>query len=286
MITKAVFWSGSLRRSSFSGWKRCSDGKSEDVEMTNWPEQAETQYAALAGFAEMRRRELLPLLEPYTRVADQYGELACRIILILGQVPPKTILDSMTRDLAADVFDFLHEARNLIERGMPLLAYPLARRAFESLCLVVASNQDDAVGSKWRSGDEVKFSQVRNVLAAHPMGESEIALREAYSFFSQATHPRRGLVAQRHLGDGNRFVLGAIARPELILLADYCIKTLGLWFWFVAFLRYTYRDTLAEHDAVLPQTYHEAATNLREATRWLREQYDRLLAEAVDTEIP
>jgi hypothetical protein len=192
------------------------------------------------------------------------------------------VLDSMTRDLAADVFDFLHEARTFIEKGMPHLAYPLARRAFESLCLVVASNQDETVASKWRSGVEIKFFEIRNVLAAHPMGESEAAIKETYSFFSEATHPRRGLVAERYLGDGNRFVLGAVGRPELVLLAHYCIETLILWFWFVAFLRYTYRDTLAQHDADLPQAYHEAATNAREATQWLREQYNRLLAEAKD----
>jgi hypothetical protein len=251
--------------------------------MTNWAEQAQTQYAALAGFAEMRRRELLPMLEPYTRVADQYGELVCRIILILGQVPPKTALDSMTRDLAADVFDFLHEARTLIEKGMPHLAYPMARRAFESLCLVVASHQNDALASKWRSGVEVKFSEVRNVLAAHPMGEAEEALKDSYSFFCEATHPRRGLVGERHLGDGNTFVLGAIGRPELILLADYCIRTLSLWFWFVAFFGWTYREILTQRDVGLPRAYHEAAKNAQAAKGWILEQYNRLRAEASDT---
>jgi hypothetical protein len=253
--------------------------------MTSWAEQAETQYAALAGFAEMRRRELIPLLEPYTRAADRYGELVCRIVLILGQVPPKTILDSMTRDLAADVFDFLHEARTLIEKGMPHLAYPMARRAFESLCLVVASNQDEAVALKWRSGVEVKFYEVRNVLSAHPMGESELALKDTYSFFSEATHPRRGLVSERHLGNGNAFVLGAIGRPELILLADYCIRTLSLWFWFGAFLRYTYKEILSQYDPSLPRAYHGAAASSQTAKQWLSEQYNRLLAEAKNTEI-
>jgi hypothetical protein len=99
------------------------DRQGEGVAMTNWAKQAETQYAALVGFADMRRRELLPLLEPYTRAADQYGELVCRIVLVLGQVSPNTVLDSMTRDLAADVFDFLNEARALIEKGMPHLAH-------------------------------------------------------------------------------------------------------------------------------------------------------------------
>jgi hypothetical protein len=254
----------------------------EGVPMTNWAEQAETQYAALVDFSEMRRRELLPLLEPYTRVADQYGELVCRIILILGQVPPKTTLDSVTRDLAADVFDFLHEARTLIERGMPHIAYPLARRAFESLCLVVASNQDEAVALRWQSGVEVKFYKLRDIFSTHPLGESKVTLKDTYSFFSEATHPRRGLVAERHLGDGNAFVLGAIGSPELILLADYCIITLSLWFWFGAFLRWTYREILAQRDTSLPQAYHEAATNAEAAKKWLREQHDRLLTEMTD----
>jgi hypothetical protein len=254
--------------------------------MTNWAEQAEIQYAALAGYAEMRRTELAPLLESYNRVTDQYGVLVCRIVLILGQVPPKTTLDSMTRDLATDVFDFLHEARTVIQNGMPHLAYPLARRAFESLCLVVASNQDDAVASKWQSGAEVKFYEVRKVLAAHPLGESEEALKEFYSFFSEATHPRRGIVSERYLGDGNAFVLGAIGRPELILLADYCIRTLSLWFWFVAFLRWTYREILIQRDADLHRAYHEAAENVRAAKQWLVEQYNRLLGERNDAGHP
>jgi hypothetical protein len=248
--------------------------------MKNWAEQAETQYAALAGFAEMRQRELLPLLEPYTRVTDQYGAMVCRIILVLGQVPPETTLDSMTRDLTADVFDFLHEGRTLIERGMPHLVYPLARRAFESLCLVVASNQNEALALKWQSGVEVKNYEVRNILSAHPMGESEEALKEAYSFFCEATHPRRGLVSERHLGAGNSFILGAIGRPDLILLADYCIRTLSLWFWLVAFLRWTYREILPQRDAGLSQAYHEAAINIRAAKQWILEQHNRLRAEA------
>jgi hypothetical protein len=191
-----------------------------------------------------------------------------------------SILDAATRDLTADVFDFLHEARALIETGMIHIAYPLARRAFESLSLAVASNLDAGVAAKWQSGTEVKFYHVRKVLASHPMGEADAGLKEAYAFFSEATHPRRGLVAARYLGEGNSFVLGAIGPPELVLLADYCTKTLHMWFWFGAFLFFTYRDVLARHDPEFFKAYHEVAKNAREALGWLGEQYNRLLAQA------
>ena len=62
--------------------------------------------------------------------------------------------------------------------------------------------------------------------------------------------------------------LGAIGRPELILLADYCIKTINLWFWLGAFLRYNYRPLRSRgiYDVVplCPQQRfreHDAAVN-------------------------
>jgi hypothetical protein len=92
----------------------------------DWPKEAETQYAALVGYAEMRQNELTGLLHSYIVATDLYGKLLCGVTLILGQQPgttplmgqkePNKQLDTVLRDLMADVFDFLYETRALILR--------------------------------------------------------------------------------------------------------------------------------------------------------------------------
>jgi hypothetical protein len=95
--------------------------------MDDWLKEAETQYAALAGYAEMRQNELTGLLHSYIVATDLYGKLLCRVTVILGQQQPGATplmgqkgpnkqLDIVLRDLMADVFDFLYETRALIRK--------------------------------------------------------------------------------------------------------------------------------------------------------------------------
>jgi hypothetical protein len=86
-------------------------------------------YADLPRYAEIRSTELAPLLAPYVDLSDRYGEVLCGFVVILGKTPPASPRDAATRDLIADVFDFLYEARALIIKGKLEIAYPLARRA-------------------------------------------------------------------------------------------------------------------------------------------------------------
>jgi hypothetical protein len=95
-------------------------------------------YADLPRYAEKRSNELVPLLAPYVDITDRYGELLCGIVVVLGKIPPVSPRDASARDLIADVFDFLYEARPLIIKGKLEVAYPLARRAYESQSLLVA----------------------------------------------------------------------------------------------------------------------------------------------------
>ncbi len=71
-------------------------------------------YAALEIYAAQRTKELSRLLNPFIEVTDRYSELICQITLILGKASPSSKEDAMVRDLMADVFDFLYEARGLI----------------------------------------------------------------------------------------------------------------------------------------------------------------------------
>ena len=124
----------------------------------------------------------------------------------------------------ADVFDFLNEARPLIIRGKLEIAYPLARRAYKSLSLMVACHLNSKLADKWIAKKQIGNAEVRRVLGTHPMGEQEDRMQEAYSFFSKTTHPNRTHLARRFLGEGNEFVLGAVGVPSLTLLADYALR--------------------------------------------------------------
>jgi hypothetical protein len=81
-------------------------------------EQGRRAYAELSQYAAVRTKELAPMLEPFTQITDRYGELLCELtLIILGSTPPSSKRDVAIRDLMADVFDFLFEARPLIIKG-------------------------------------------------------------------------------------------------------------------------------------------------------------------------
>ena len=236
-------------------------------------------YADLPRYSELRSKELSPLLAPYISITDRYGELICSIVVVLGKTPPTSPRDAAARDLIADVFDFLYEARPLIAGGKLEIAYPLARRAYESLSLLVASKLEPKLADRWIAGEEIGNAEIRGVLAAHPMGEKETETRDLYKFFSKNTHPNRTHIAQRFLGEGNEFVLGAIGRPSLAMLADYALKTLNLWFWFAAFVTAEYVELIAGVDPQLVKTQQNIAADTKQVFSWLREQFTRVLAE-------
>jgi hypothetical protein len=242
-------------------------------------EQAQEQYAKLASYASRRASELTQMLTPYIEVTDAYGVLFCDVVNILGRTPPKDDIDAIVRDLLADVFDFLYEARPLIIKGKLEIAFPLARRAFESLSLMVACHLDHRVGHRWKNGEQISNKEIRQVLGKHPKGESEPSLRSQYKFFSQTTHPNRDTIPQRFLGEGNEFVLGSIGAPSLCMLADYALKTLELWFWFGAFVSAAYLAELDRGDREYSHRYMEAAKKCQAVYPWLVDQYNRTLAE-------
>jgi hypothetical protein len=159
--------------------------------------QGKAQYAELDEYARARTNELAPMLQAFIEVTSHYGELICEIVLILGKTPPTSKYDSLTRDLMADVFDFLNEARPLIIRGKLEIAYPLARRAYESLSLMVACNLDSKLAEKWIAKKQIGNAEVRRVLGSHPMGEQKDRMQEAYTSLAKLRIP----IAPTWLGD-------------------------------------------------------------------------------------
>lgn len=200
--------------------------------------------------------------------------------MIIGEEPPTSIQDATVRDLTADVFDFLFESRVFILRGQTLLALPLARRAYESLSLLHWCSLDSAVAEDWAKGKKISNGHVRKALAAHRMGEPEDKLQDLYKFFREFTHPNREMIAFRKLGEGNRYVFGSIGTPDLVSVADYCMKHLELWFWLCPTVTYYYRERVLRRDPTFHDAHNSARDHAQDVNKWLAEQFNRLLQES------
>jgi hypothetical protein len=199
-------------------------------------------YRTVVEWDEKRTRELSRMFKPYVEVTDNYADLVCEIVDVIGHVKPDDLQDAVVRDLLGDVFDSLHEARRIILTGKCNIAYPLARRVYESLSLLVACVLNAKFAVKWHSGREIGNAEVRRELAKHPLGETEESTNQIYNFFCLSTHPNRDLVPRRFLGEGNEFVLGSVFVPSLYLVTEYCMIHLRQWFWFAAVLLHRYRS--------------------------------------------
>jgi hypothetical protein len=234
-------------------------------------------YSTVVEWDSKRTVELSEKYKVYVQVTDAYADLVCEIVNVLGAKKPKSVQDLVVRDLAADVFDALHESRGIILKGKCDMAYPLARRAYESLSLMVLCALDVSFAVKWQSGVEISNGTVRRELAKHPFGETEESTKQLYKFFSSAAHPNRSMIPHRFLGEGNQFVLGAVPQPSLALVTDYCLKHLSMWFWFAAFLGYFYDD----HIRAERQDFGNRYLKVAETAQWLAEQltenFNRLL---------
>lgn len=213
-------------------------------------------------------------------LTDHYGELICRVTNALGNSPPTSKQDVTVRDLMADVFDFLWEWRRPLLEGRLQVAYPLARRAYESLSLLSICAQNSSFAKAWERGKKISNFEIRKALADAPMPESENALKDLYKFFSLGTHPNRDLISYRYLGEGSSFVLGSIGMPDLVLVTDHCIKLVQMWFWFAAAVSYFSHAVVDKVDTLFGNDYLKTAEEAKEVITWLSENFNRLLVES------
>ena len=240
----------------------------------------EEPYDLVVGWEKVRFEELSKMYSPYLEVIKDYEKLVCRIVEMVGRHKPELNQDKAVRDLMSDVYDSLRESQNIILRGKCGIAYPLARRAYESLSLMVLCCLDAAYADKWQSGVQITNSEVRKQLAKHEFGEKEESTKKLYSFFSNAAHPNREMIPYRFLGEGNGFVLSPVAKPDLVLTTDYCITNLQMWFWFCAMLTYYYRETIDRQNKAYGHNYLETAKRAEQMVAALGKEYSRLLKEA------
>lgn len=117
-------------------------------------------YTTVCESDEKRTKELSGKLKPYIEVTGTYVELVCEIVDVIGTVKPSSTQDIVVRDLLADIFDALHEARRIILTGKCSIAYPVARRVYESLSLMVLCILDASIAAKWQSETEIPNCEV------------------------------------------------------------------------------------------------------------------------------
>lgn len=238
-----------------------------------------SNYSTVKEWDVKRTDELSRIYKPCVELTDAYAELVCEIVNVVGSTKPKSLQDSVVRDLLADVFDALHESRRVILTGKCSIAYPLARRAYESLSLLTICILDPKMAEKWNGGAEISNSEVRRELAKHPQGETEDSTKKVYKFFCLGTHPNRDLIPRNFLGEGNQFVLGAVARPNLVLVTDYCTIHLRMWFWFTASLLHLYCDDVDAAKPDFGKRYMRVAEAAQKLQAELERNFDRLLSE-------
>lgn len=243
--------------------------------------EAHSFYERLPEFSAARLREISGMSQPFIAITDRQARLVARLTNLLGHTPPRDTQDRVIRDLLADTFDFLYESRSLIIGGKLTLAYPLARRAYESLSLLHLCSLDYTWAEKWECGKEIGNAEVRKQLGRRPMGESEAEMKILYAFFSEASHPNRDLVSSRLLGEGNQFVLGLIGKPNLFFVVDYCAKLLDLWHWIVATVTYFYREVISVADLGYFKEYQECFEQASFVKKWLVENLEHLRTEAL-----
>jgi hypothetical protein len=239
----------------------------------------EHNYAAVIEWDGKRTREISGMLKPYLKVTDAYAGLVCEIVDVIGAEKPGSTQDIVVRDLLADVFDALVEARRIILTGKCSTAYPMARRVYESLSLMAVCALDAKIAAEWHSGKEIPNRKVRTELAKHLLGEPEDDTKKLYKFFTLGAHPNRDLIPRRFLGEGNEFVLGSVCTPNLVLVTEYCTIHLRMWFWFTAVLLHYYQRLV---DAAVPDfgpRYLHVADTAQKLQAELDRNYVRLLRE-------
>jgi len=228
-------------------------------------------FEDLEEVSKAREENMKEILHIFIKATDDYGKLISRLTLMLGNIQPKNKHDVVQRDLLADVFDNLYEARTVLLRGKYMVAYPITRRAFESLTLKIAFHLEPKLCDKWIGGKQVGNEDVRKTLEKHKDkgGEPIEETRKLYKYFSQDSHPNYFYIPQRLLGDGNQYVLGSIGQPLLYTICHLCQNMLELWHWFTAYEGYYSMEYFEQYDKEFQNDFRQVAQQGREAHAWL-----------------
>lgn len=250
--------------------------------------EAEEEHRRLDEYAQGRHSELTGIFDDEVQLLVAYEQLVCRATLILGTHEPVNAEDRVRRDLMADAFDALYVARTVVFQGYASAAWPLMRRALESITLFEYFMLLPNEASRWSQGSRITHARVRKYLNKHSIeiggttmsDDEKRTMKELYSQFSEAAHPNRDLIPTRFLGEGNSFALGAIGMPEPLVVAHYVLSLINLWFFFAAAVGYAYRELLHSADSLYVRDYLAVAATARQVNEQLHAAWSELWQES------
>jgi hypothetical protein len=229
------------------------------------------EHEQLQNYSRRRRKEITKIYADQIDVIKNYEKLLCRYTLMLGETEPTGLLDRTFRDIMCDIFDTLFVARDLIVSGYASVAFPVLRRAFEAISLLHYFMLDTKQANAWDSGKEFNNVDARKYLQNDPLGESSDSLKQEYKYYTSGSHINREYVPTRYLGEGNQFTLGAIGKPDPLVVSEYFGRLLSLWFWFMALVSYQYREVVKERDPGSVPVYFTIAQRAQDTAQSLRD---------------
>ncbi|MBU1123606.1 hypothetical protein KJ652_03365 [Patescibacteria group bacterium] len=181
----------------------------------------------------------------------------CRMALILGDIQPENDADESIRDLFSEVFDSLLCSKNLIYEGYIGTAFPMMRRGYELMEMMIYFILNPDKETAWRgksgkNGQHIKQCDIRQFFKTHPRGGDVAFKQELYNHFSDASHTNKKYIPYRQLGIANEFTLGNFAYPSDVGVIEQLMRLVQLY----TFLRHIvfthYGTKMTSLDAELP----------------------------------
>lgn len=166
--------------------------------------------------------------------------IALDLLHYLGESEPKDADEGVQRDLACDTIDSLRCAERVLLCGYENQCLALLRRAYETISLMAYFTNFPSEISGWEKGESIKQSHIRQKLDTAPVPEPKDHLKEIYKIYSLFTHINRATVYHRHLGDPNRFTIGAQGNVDDKAVEAILRELLRLTMWFVDVMNYAF----------------------------------------------
>ena len=110
--------------------------------MVNYLLEGEKLFALLIRYAATRNADLSEMLKRYVDVTDCFATLICALTCMLSDQATKGVQDRVVRDLMADAFDFLYEARSLTLKRTQMLM--LTRSGLRTRCWIGCGKSTNA----------------------------------------------------------------------------------------------------------------------------------------------
>jgi len=207
----------------------------------------------------------------------------CRMALVLGDIQPENEADESIRDLFSEVFDSLMCAKNAIYEGYCGTAFPMMRRGYELMEMMIYFILNPEGETAWRGksgkkGRQIKQGDIRKFLETSPQGGDVAFKKKLYDYFSSASHTNRKHIPYRQLGIANKFTLGNFAHPSEVGVIEQLMRLVQLY----AFLRHIvftqYGTKMTTLDAGLSSTINTVTdTRAIEVNTELKKKFIELL---------